>query len=81
MPIDESIHWVNKYFKRHNGDILFMLKEIRWAYSCNICLYESGSVSDIRHHVTITHGKYQTLPFSSFMNSEDESSQNRKIKK
>ena len=81
MPTDESIHWVNKYFKKHNGDILFMLKEIRWAYSCNICLYESSSVSDMRHHVTTTHGNYQTLPFSSLMNTEDESSQNRKIKK
>ena len=73
MPTDESIHWVNKYFK--------MLNEIRWAYSCNICLYESSSVSDMRHHVTTTHGNYQTLPFSSLMNTEDESSQNRKIKK
>jgi hypothetical protein len=73
MPSDQSIHWVNKYFK--------MLNEIRWAYSCNICLYESGSVAEMRHHVTITHGDYQTLPFSSLMNTEDESSQNRKIKK
>ena len=70
MPSDQSIHWVNKYFK-----------ESRWAYSCNICFYESGNVSDIRHHVSVTHGEYQDKLFSSLMNTEDESSQNRKIKK
>ena len=70
MPSDQSIHWVNKYFK-----------ESRWAYSCNICFYESGNVSDIRHHVSVTHGEYQDKLFSSLMNTEDEISRNRKIKK
>ena len=70
MPSDPSIHWVNNYFK-----------DTRWSYSCNICFYESGNVADMRHHVSVTHGEYQDKLFSSLMNTEDESSQNRKIKK
>ena len=70
MPIDQSIHWVNKYFQT-----------ARPAYVCNICLHETGSVSGMRHHVSVTHGDYQDKLFSSLMNTEDESSQNRKIKK
>ena len=79
MAIDESIHWVNKYFQVMMPPL--QLPETHRVYVCNICLYEAGNVSGIRHHVTITHGDYQTLPFSSLMNTEDESSQNRKIKK
>ena len=70
MPSDQSIHWVNKYFQKAHP-----------AFVCNICLYETGSVSGMRHHVSVTHGDYQDKLFSSLMNTEDESSQNRKIKK
>ena len=70
MPIDQSIHWVNKYFQK-----------TRPLYVCNICLHETGSVSGMRHHVSVTHGDYQDKLFSSLMNTEDETSQNRKIKK
>ena len=70
MPIDQSIHWVNKYFQK-----------ARPAFVCNICLHETGSVSGMRHHVSVTHGDYQDKLFSSLMNTEDETSQNRKIKK
>ena len=70
MPTDESIHWVNKY-----------LKDSRGTYACNICLHETGSVSGMRHHVSVTHGDYQDKLFSTLMNTEDETSQNRKIKK
>ena len=70
MPSDQSIHWVNKYFKKS-----------RSAYMCNICLYETGIISNIRNHVTVNHGEYQDKLFSTLMNTEDESSQNRKIKK
>ena len=70
MPIDQSIHWVNKYFQK-----------ARPAYVCNICLYGTNVVSNIRNHVTVNHGEYQDKLFSTLMNTEDESSQNRKIKK
>ena len=70
MPIDQSIYWPNKYFQK-----------TRPLYVCNICLHETGSVSGMRHHVSVTHGDYQDKLFSSLMNTEDESSQNRKIKK
>ncbi len=70
MPIDQSIHWVNKYFQK-----------TRPVYVCNICLYEAGNVSGMRHHVSVTHGDYQDKLFSSLMNTENETSQNRKIKK
>ena len=70
MPSDQSIHWVNKYFQK-----------ARPAFVCNICLHETGSVSGMRHHVSVTHGDYQDKLFSTLMNTEDESSQNRKIKK
>ena len=70
MAIDQSIHWVNKYFQK-----------ARPAFVCNICLHETGSVSGMRHHVSVTHGDYQDKLFSSLMNTEDETSQNRKIKK
>ena len=74
MPIDQSIHWVNKYFK-------VLLSEHLRLYVCNICSYESGIVSGMRHHVGVIHGEYQDKLYSSLMNTEDESSQNRKIKK
>ena len=70
MASDQSIHWVNKYFQKAHP-----------AFVCNICLHETGSVSGMRHHVSVTHGDYQDKLFSSLMNTEDESSQNRKIKK
>ena len=70
MPIDQSIHWVNKYFQT-----------ARPAYVCNICLYGTNVISNIRNHVTVNHGEYQDKLFSTLMNTEDDSSQNRKIKK
>ena len=77
MPSDQSIHWVNKYFQK----MLPPTQEHHSVYVCNICLYETGNVSGMRHHVRVTHGEYQDKLFSSLMNTEDESSQNRKIKK
>ena len=77
MAIDQSIHWVNKYFQI----MLPPTQEHHSVYVCNICLYETGIISNIRNHVTVNHGEYQDKLFSSLMNTEDESSQNRKIKK
>ena len=48
---------------------------------CNICLHETGSVSGMRHHVSVTHGDYQDKLFSSLMNTEDETNRNSKVKK
>ena len=39
------------------------------------------NVSGMSHHVGVTHGEYQDKLFSSLMNTEDETSKNRKIKK
>ena len=70
MPTDKSIYWTDRYYKQSS-----------LGWKCNICFQESIVIGDIRRHIQIDHFDYYDKMYSSLMNDEDETSQNRKIKK
>ena len=70
MPIDKSIYWTDRYYKKSS-----------LGWKCNICFQELVVIGDIRRHIQIDHYDYYDKLFSSLMNDDDETSRNSKVKK